>query len=122
MLIQTFTRPGEGVLIQPPVYYPFAAAIELNGARVVRNPTVLEDGRYRMDFADLERKAADPTVRMAILCSPHNPVGRVWEPDELRRFAEICLANDVLIVSDEIHGDLIVPGRTSRPLLPSATG
>ncbi len=115
MLVQTFTRPGEGVLIQPPVYYPFAAAIELNGARVVRNPLVLEDGRYRMDFADLERKAADPTVRMAILCSPHNPVGRVWEPDELRRFAEICQANDVLIVSDEIHGDLIVPGRTFTP-------
>ena len=115
MLVQAFTHPGEGVLIQPPVYYPFAAAIERNGARVVRNPLILEGGQYRMDFEDLERKAADPQVKMAILCSPHNPVGRVWEAEELRRFAEICRANDVLIISDEIHGDLIYPGRTFTP-------
>jgi len=115
MLVQAFTRPGEGVLIQPPVYYPFAAAIERNGARVVRNPLILEGGQYRMDFEDLERKAADPQVKLAILCSPHNPVGRVWKAEELRRFAEICRANDVLIISDEIHGDLIYPGRTFTP-------
>jgi cystathionine beta-lyase len=115
MLVQAFTHPGEGVLIQPPVYYPFAAAIERNGAHVVRNPLILEGGQYRMDFEDLERKAADPQVKMAILCSPHNPVGRVWEAEELRRFAEICRANDVLIISDEIHGDLIYPGRTFTP-------
>ncbi len=115
MLIQTFTRPGEGVLIQPPVYYPFAAAIERNGAQVVRNPLILEDDRSRMDFADLERKASHPQVRLAILCSPHNPVGRAWELDELCRFAEICRANDVLIISDEIHGDLIYPGHTFTP-------
>lgn len=115
MLVQAFTRPGDGVLIQPPVYYPFAAAIERNGARVMRNPLILEDGQYRMDFEDLERKAADPQVRLAILCSPHNPVGRVWKPDELRRFAEICRANDVLIISDEIHGDLTYPGHTFTP-------
>jgi cystathionine beta-lyase len=115
MLVQAFTRPGEGVLIQPPVYYPFAAAIERNGARVLRNPLVLEDGQYRMDYEDLERKAADPQVRLAILCSPHNPVGRVWEAEELRHFAEICRANDVLIISDEIHGDLVYPGRTFTP-------
>jgi cystathionine beta-lyase len=115
MLVQTFTRPGDGVLIQPPVYYPFAAAIELNGARVIPNPLVLENGRYRMDYADLEQKAADPQVRLAILCSPHNPVGRVWEPGELRRFAEICRAHQVLVISDEIHGDLIYPGCTFTP-------
>lgn len=116
MLVQTFTRPGDSVLIQPPVYYPFTAAIERNGAQVVRNSLVLEGGRYRMDFEDLEKKAADPRVKMAILCSPHNPVGRVWERDELRRFAEICLEHEVLIVSDEIHGDLIFPGHTFTPL------
>jgi len=110
MLVRTFTQPGDAVLIQPPVYYPFAAAIELNGARVVRNPLLLEDGRYRMDYADLERKAADPQVKLAILCSPHNPVGRVWTAQELRRFAEICREHGVLVLSDEIHGDLIYPG------------
>ena len=115
MLVQTFTQPGDGVLIQPPVYYPFGAAVELNGARIVPNPLLLENGRYRMDYTDLRRKAADPQVKLAILCSPHNPVGRVWEPDELRRFAEICQENNVLIIADEIHGDLIYPGHTFTP-------
>ena len=115
MLVQTFTRPGDSVLIQPPVYHPFSAAIERNGAQVVRNSLVLEGGRYRMDFDDLEKKAADPRVKMAILCSPHNPVGRVSERDELKRFAEICLEHEVLIVSDEIHGDLIFPGTRLHP-------
>jgi cystathionine beta-lyase len=117
MLVGAFVSPGEKVLIQPPVYYPFFSAIQNNGARLVTNPLVYEDGRYRMDYADLESKAADPQVKMAILCSPHNPVGRVWSREELRRFGEICIANDVLVVSDEIHGDLILPG---RPFVPFA--
>jgi cysteine-S-conjugate beta-lyase len=105
------------VLIQPPVYYPFFSAIENNGAVLVANPLVYAEGRYRMDFADLEAKAGDPQVKMAILCSPHNPVGRVWSREELIRFGEICIANDVLVVSDEIHGDLTLNG---HPFVPFA--
>ena len=107
MLVRTFTRPGEKVLIQPPVYYPFYAAVENNGAQLVTNPLVLKDGVYRMDLADLEAKCSDPQVKMAILCSPHNPVGRVWTEEELHNFGQICIENDILVVSDEIHGDLI---------------
>jgi cystathionine beta-lyase len=107
MMVRTFTRPGEKVLIQPPVYYPFYDAIENNDAQLVTNPLVLEDGGYRMDLADLEAKCSDPQVKMAILCSPHNPVGRVWTEEELHNFGQICIENDILVVADEIHGDLI---------------
>jgi cystathionine beta-lyase len=107
MLVQAFVPPGDKVLIQPPVYYPFYGAIENNQAVPALNPLVYEAGRYRMDLEDLEAKCRDPKVRMAILCSPHNPVGRVWTGEELLKFGEICLDHDVLVVSDEIHGDLI---------------
>jgi cystathionine beta-lyase len=115
MLVRTFLAPSDRVLIQPPVYYPFYSAVENNGGEIITNPLVYEGGRYQMDFTDLERKAKDPRVKMAILCSPHNPVGRVWNKDELRRFGEICIANDVLVVSDEIHGDLIHRGNVFVP-------
>ena len=107
MLVQTYIAPGEKVLIQPPVYYPFFWAIENNGAETVSNSLIYENGRYQMNFADLAQKAADPAVKMAFLCNPHNPVGRVWTPDELAQFGEICLENNVLVVSDEIHCDLV---------------
>ena len=107
MLVQTFVAPGEKVLIQPPVYYPFFWAVEDNGAEIVSNSLINENGRYRMNFDDLAQKASDPAVKMVILSNPHNPVGRVWTPDELTQFGEICLENDVLVVSDEIHCDLI---------------
>ncbi len=115
MLVRTFVAPGERVLIQPPVYHPFRYAIEKADAEVVTNPLVLADGRYCMDLDDLERKARDPRVKMLILCSPHNPVGRVWTADELTRLGEICLRNDVLVVSDEIHGDLVYRGHRFTP-------
>lgn len=109
--VKVLARPGEGIIIQPPVYYPFAMSIEANGRKVIENPLLLgEDGRYRVDFADLERKAADPTTKALLLCSPHNPVGRVWTPDELRRMVDICMDNDVFVISDEIHDDLVMPG------------
>ena len=111
MAIQTFVAPGEKVLVQRPVYYPFFDAIRLNGAQIVSNSLLYEDGRYVMDFDDLARKAADPDVKMAILCSPHNPVGRVWTAGELARFGQICLENDVLVVADEVHCDLIYDGQ-----------
>ena len=109
-LIQCFTKPGDGVLIQPPVYYPFAQAINTNGRHVIKNPLVLNNYQYEMDFQDLEEKTRDPRVKLAILCSPHNPVGRVWGRDELERFGEICLKNNVLVFADEIHCDLVMPG------------
>jgi cystathionine beta-lyase len=108
---QVLTRPGEGIIIQPPVYYPFRSAVEAAGRTLVENPLVEGEGlRYEIDFDDLERKAADPANTLLLLCSPHNPVGRVWTADELRRIVDICLANDVFIVSDEIHDDLLMPG------------
>jgi cystathionine beta-lyase len=112
LLVKALVKPGEKVLIQRPVYFPFTAAVEHNGAVVVTNSLVYEDGRYHMDFDDLAQKVADPDLKLAILCSPHNPVGRVWTKEELTRFGEICLANDVLVISDEIHCDLIHSGHT----------
>jgi len=115
--VRAFTEPVEGVVIQTPVYYPFRLAIQKNGRRVVTNPLVERDGRWEMDFEGLERACAEPDVRLLVLCSPHNPVGRVWEKDELRRLVDICLAHDVTIVSDEIHDDLVMPGHTHTTLL-----
>jgi len=109
-LVQRFTSPGDKVLIQTPVYYPFAQSIVSNGRRVLENPLKINNGRYQMDFDDLATKAADPRVKLAILCSPHNPVGRVWNKEELEQFGEICMKNNVLVFADEIHCDLIMPG------------
>ena len=110
MLTRTFLNPGEKAIIQTPVYFPFRMVLELNEIEVVENPLIYADGRYCMDFDDLAAKARDPQTKMLILCSPHNPVGRVWTRDELTRLAEICRANDVLVLSDEIHGDLTFAG------------
>lgn len=117
MAVRAFTKPGDKVLVQRPVYYPFMNSIELNGARVINSPLVLRDKRYRMDPKDLEEKLSDPRCRMMILCSPHNPVGRVWEEGELRLVADLCRERGVLLVSDEIHSDLVFPGFRHRPLL-----
>lgn len=107
VIVGLFTRPDEKVLIQPPVYPPFRQAIENQDREAVFSPLVLKNGAYVMDRQDLERKLADPKVSLMILCSPHNPVGRVWTEEELRFVADVCMKNDVLIVSDEIHGDLV---------------
>ena len=115
MLVRTFTQPGDGVIVQPPVYHPFYMVIESNDARVVRNPLRLIDGRYQIDFDDLDAKAADPTVKLLLLCSPHNPVGRVWTAEELRRLSEICNRHGVLVVADELHADLILYGNVFQP-------
>lgn len=115
MMVRTFASPGDCVLIQPPVYYPFFEAIEQNGAVRLDNALLYKDGQYRMNWDDLEERAADPRLKMAILCSPHNPVGRVWSEEELVRFGETCLAKNILVVSDEIHGDLIYQGNVFTP-------
>jgi cystathionine beta-lyase len=114
--IYSLTTPGEGVMIQTPLYPPMLAAPEAAGRRRVDNPLIRRpDGRYEIDFDDFARKAASG-VRLFILCNPHNPVGRVFTREELQRMAEICLENDVLICSDEIHGDLVFSSSQHIPM------
>lgn len=115
MIVRQFTNPGDDVLIQRPVYYPFSYAVENNQRKVISNSLSLKDERYEMDFDDLEVKIKQSNIKLAILCNPHNPVGRVWSIDELSRFAEICYQNEILVVSDEIHGDLTLPGKNMTP-------
>lgn len=109
-LVQAFTQPGDGVILFTPVYYPFYSAVRENGRSVAASPLRSNGTHYEIDFEDLEKKAADPANRICILCSPHNPVGRVWSEEELRRVGEICLRNKVLVIADEIHHDLVLPG------------
>jgi len=106
-LVETCTEKGDGVIIQPPVYPPFFSAVENQQRRLVCNPLICRAGHYEMDFDDLARKAADPQTKMMILCNPHNPVGRVWTRAELAETARICLENHVMLISDEIHADLV---------------
>jgi len=115
LLVQTLLQPGEKVLVQRPVYYPFFSAVRNNGAELVSSSLLNVAGDYRMDFADLQRKTADPAVKLAFLCNPHNPVGRVWTRQELLRFGEICHANQVRVVADEIHADLTHEGYRFTP-------
>jgi aminotransferase/cystathionine beta-lyase len=110
--VKALAAPGEGVIIMPPVYYPFYTAIERNNRKVVPNNLVIRNGRYEIDFDNLETLAKDPNNRALLFCSPHNPVGRVWEKEELKRIGDICLKHGVVIISDEIHFDLIMPGFT----------
>jgi cysteine-S-conjugate beta-lyase len=105
--IQAFSQPGDKVVIQPPVYYPFKNQILATGRQIIENPLKNVDGYYEMDFEDLAEKIDDRT-KMIILCSPHNPIGRVWTREDLKKLAEICMEKDILIVSDEIHNDLIL--------------
>ena len=112
--IRAFTQKGVAILIQQPVYYPFANKVTENDRQLVVNPLVLKNGRYEMDFADMERKIVDYHVKMLLLCSPHNPVGRVWTKEELLRVGEICQKHGVLVVSDEIHADFTYAGHTHR--------
>lgn len=112
--IRAFTQKGDAILIQQPVYYPFANKVTENDRQLVVNPLVLKNGRYEMDFADMERKIADNRVKMLLLCSPHNPVGRVWTKEELLRVGKICQKYGVLVVSDEIHADFTYAGHTHR--------
>ena len=114
--IRAYTNAGDGVIIQRPVYMPFTISIENNNRIVVNNSLDNNQGYYTINFDDLEAKAKKPKNKLLILCSPHNPVGRVWTQDELIRMAEICLANDVILIADEIHGDLVRKGVIHYPL------
>ena len=116
LLLQTYARSGDEIIVQRPVYYPFMRVIKDCGCQVVNNPLLYENGRYCMDMDDLERKIKRRKVRAVILCSPHNPVGRVWTHEELHSFLRICVERNILVISDEIHGDLMLGGRTFIPL------
>lgn len=111
MAVKAYTKPGDGVMIQQPVYYPFSEVIEDNGRKIVDNTLYLgEDGIYHMDLEDFEKKAVENQVKLYFLCSPHNPVGRVWTREELTQLGEICERLDIIVVSDEIHQDFIFKG------------
>lgn len=110
--VRAFTDAGDAVLIQQPVYYPFSGVIKRNNRKLVISPLVLTDGHYEMDFEDMEKKIAENNVKLFLLCSPHNPVGRVWKTWELEKAGNICQKHGVIIVSDEIHSDFTFPGHT----------
>jgi len=105
-IIKALTKPGDKVLVQTPVYNCFFSSIRNDECQLVTNELVYRNGTYSIDFEDLEKKAADPDVKLMLLCNPHNPVGRVWSKEELTRIGEICINNKVIVVSDEIHCDL----------------
>lgn len=112
MAVKAYTEPGDAVLIQQPVYYPFSEVIVDNGRRVVSNTLYLgEDNRYHIDFEDFEQKIVENQIKLFFLCNPHNPVGRVWTSEELTRLGDICVKHHVTVVSDEIHEDFVFKGK-----------
>ncbi|GBG57139.1 aminotransferase [Sporomusaceae bacterium FL31] len=113
--VLALTEPGDSIIIQPPVYPPFFSCVRNNGRKIVENALKNNHGYYEFAFADLEAKI-DDTVRMIVLCSPHNPVGRVWREEELCRLADICLKHQIIILADEIHHDLVFSGHKHTPL------
>jgi len=114
VMVLAATEPGDGIILQSPVYYPFYDVIKMNGRQVVNNPLILKDGRYEMDFELLEKQARDG-AKMLLLCSPHNPGGRVWERSELEKVGEICEKHGLIVVADEIHHDLVFSGHKHVP-------
>lgn len=114
-IIKALTVPGDKVLIQTPVYNCFFSSIRNNGCEIVESPLIYTDNTYSIDFEDLESKASDPKVKAMILCNPHNPAGRVWSRDELIRIGEICIRHDVVVIADEIHCELVMPGYEYTP-------
>ena len=110
--IQEFTEPGDGIIVQQPVYYPFSDGVNDCGRTLKNNQLIGTNGYYSIDFENLEKLVREPTTKLIILCNPHNPVGRVWTRDELYRICKLCCDNGILIFSDEIHADLIMKGHT----------
>ncbi len=110
-----FTRPGESIIVQPPVYFPFFSAVENHGRNLIYNQLTEAGDRWKMDFDSLE-KSVTPETKMIIISNPHNPVGRTWSSDELMQLADICLKHKIILLSDEIHSDLILPGYHHTPM------
>ena len=115
--IIALTSPGDGVMINRPIYTPFTSTIQRTGRTVVNSPLINNDGYYTIDFDDFEQKAADEKTKLLLLCHPHNPTGRIWTDSELIKMADICRRHGVIIVADEIHGDLIRRGNVFRPIV-----
>lgn len=113
--ILAFTQPGDSIIVQPPVYFPFFSAVESHGRKLVYNRLTESEGNWVMDYESLI-SGIDQNTRMIIISNPHNPVGRVWSREELQKLADICLERNILILSDEIHCDLVLPGFTHTPL------
>jgi len=113
--VSLFSEPGNGIIMQPPVFFDFYDVIRENNRTIVENPLILTNGRYGFDFKGLETMAARPENKILLLCNPHNPVGRVWTGDELRQIGDICNRHGVLVVSDEIHGDFTFRGHNYTP-------
>ena len=109
-LINLLTEPGDGIVLQRPIYYPFTNKANSNGRVPVDNALIYENGAYRIDFEDLDKKMADPSNKVLVVCSPHNPTGRVWEREEIEKAMEIYKANECVVISDEIWSDLTLPG------------
>ncbi|NOX73316.1 MAG: aminotransferase class I/II-fold pyridoxal phosphate-dependent enzyme, partial [Alphaproteobacteria bacterium] len=109
LCVETWTEPGDGVILFTPVYYVFHKILNAAGRRIIECPLANVDGRYKMDL-ELAQSLLSGNEKMVILCSPHNPGGRVWSADELRAVADFCVKNDLILVSDEIHHDLVFPG------------
>jgi cystathionine beta-lyase len=110
-----FTQPGDSIIVQPPVYFPFFSAAESHGRNLIYNRLTESEGKWNMDYNSLIA-GIDSKTKMIIISNPHNPVGRVWTPEELNNLADICLKNNILIISDEIHCDLVLPGFTHTPM------
>lgn len=115
--VRAFTQSGDAVLIQPPVYFPFYGVVRDNDRVLVENPLIYRDGKYTIDFRDFERKIIEHQVKLFILCSPHNPICRVWTMDELQTLGAICQKHHVIVVSDEIHCDFAFPAHPHTPFL-----
>ncbi len=120
--VNAFTEKGDGVVIFRPVYYPFSMAIEENERELINCSLIEKDGYYTIDFEKFDEISKDPKVKLLIFCNPHNPVGRVWSREELTRLAEICVKNNVVVVSDEIHCDLIMPGHKFTSMMTIKNG
>lgn len=114
-LVRALTEVGDAVIIQPPVYPPFAQVVEQNDRKLVLNPLIWKNDRYEMDLEDFAQKVTAHHVRLLILCSPHNPVGRVWTKAELRALGDVCKRHGVIVIADEIHADLVLPGSVHTP-------
>ena len=117
VLLNLLTEEGDGVVIQRPIYYPFTMKAKSNNRVIVDNPLIYENGTYRMDYEDLEKKMADPANKVLVFCSPHNPTGRVWSEEEIKKVVEICKKYDKWIICDEIHCDLLRKGVVHHPIL-----
>ncbi|MBT8902992.1 plastocyanin [Lactobacillus delbrueckii subsp. bulgaricus] len=114
-MVRQFTSPGDQILVQEPVYNMFYSVIEGNGRRVISSDLIYENSKYSVNWADLEEKLATPSVRMMVFCNPHNPIGYAWSEEEVKRIAELCTKHQVFLISDEIHGDLVLTDEDITP-------